>query len=78
MTISYPYWLLLSSSLSFSRLVVHWYFGIEVVYSHFFYIPVVLAGIWYGVRGVPVAVLLGAVLIVGTYASTGTVDIGID
>ena len=45
------------------ELVVHWHFGIEVVYSHFFYIPVVLAAIWYGVRGVPVAVLLGGVLL---------------
>lgn len=58
------------------ELVVHWHFGIEVVYSHFFYIPVVLAGIWYGLRGVVVAVLLGGVLIVGTYASTGAVDTG--
>ena len=58
------------------ELVIHWYFGIDVVYSHFFYIPVVLAGIWYGVRGVPVAVLLGGVLIAGTYASTGAVDSG--
>jgi len=58
------------------ELVVHWRLGIEVVYSHFFYIPVVLAGIWYGVRGVPVAALLGGVLIVGSYASTGTVDTG--
>ncbi len=58
------------------ELVVHWHFGIEVVYSHFFYIPVVLAAIWYGVRGVPVAVLLGGVLLAGTYASTGAVDSG--
>ena len=58
------------------ELVVHWKFGIEVVYSHFFYIPVVLAGIWYGLRGVFVAVLLGGVLIAGTYALTGMIDTG--
>jgi HEAT repeat protein len=58
------------------ELVVHWYLGIEVVYSHFFYIPVVLAAIWYGLRGLPVAVLLGGVLIAGTYATSGVIDVG--
>lgn len=58
------------------EIVVHWYLGIEVIYSHFFYIPVVLAGIWYGVRGVPVAILLGAVLLAGTLVVNGSIDPG--
>jgi HEAT repeat protein len=58
------------------ELIVHWYFDIEVVYSHFFYIPVVLAGIWYGTRGALVAVVLGAALLAGTYFSNGVIDFG--
>jgi HEAT repeat protein len=58
------------------ELIVHWYLDIEVVYSHFFYIPVVLAAIWYGIRGVPVAVVLGAALLAGTYVSSGMIDSG--
>ncbi|NYT21529.1 MAG: hypothetical protein GKC07_06995 [Methanomicrobiales archaeon] len=53
---------------------VHWYLGITTVYSHFFYIPVVLAAIWYGKRGVVVPVLLGAALLSGTVFLTGGVD----
>jgi HEAT repeat protein len=58
------------------ELIVHWYLGIEVVYSHFFYIPVVLAAIWYGLRGLPVAVLFGGILIAGTYITSGVIDAG--
>jgi HEAT repeat protein len=58
------------------ELIVHWYLGIEVVYSHFFYVPMVLAGIWYGMRGVWVAVFLGGVLIAGTYVTNGVIDAG--
>jgi HEAT repeat protein len=58
------------------ELIVHWYLDVEVVYSHFFYIPVVLAAIWYGIRGALVAVVLGAALLVGTYVSSGMIDFG--
>ncbi|HQK55884.1 MAG TPA: HEAT repeat domain-containing protein [Methanolinea sp.] len=50
--------------------VVHHAMGIEVVYSHFFYIPVVLGAVWYGKRGVLVAVFLAAVY-VGDYFLIG-------
>ena len=55
----------------FLEVYVHVYLGISVVYSHFFYIPVVLAAIWYGKRSVLVALLLGIALVAGTYYSTG-------
>jgi HEAT repeat protein len=58
----------------FLEIYVHWYLGISVVYSHFFYIPVVLAAIWYGKRSVLVALILGIALVAGTYYSTGFVD----
>ncbi len=58
----------------FLEVYVHVYLGIAVVYSHFFYIPVVLAAIWYGKRSVLVALVLGAALAAGTYYLTGEVD----
>lgn len=58
------------------EIAVHWYLGIDVIYSHFFYIPVVLGAIWYGKRGVVVAIVLGAALLVGTWITRGAIDTG--
>ena len=33
--------------------VVHFRFGIPIVYTHFYYLIIVLAGLWYGRRGAP-------------------------
>ncbi|MDD1706235.1 MAG: HEAT repeat domain-containing protein [Methanoregulaceae archaeon] len=60
----------------FLEIFVHWYLGISVVYSHFFYIPVVLAAVWFGKRAVIVALILGVAHLAGTYYSTGFVDSG--
>jgi HEAT repeat protein len=60
----------------FLEIFVHWYLGISVVYSHFFYIPVVLAAVWYGKRSVIVALILGSAHLAGTYYSAGAVDTG--
>jgi HEAT repeat protein len=57
----------------FLEVIVHWYLGIEVVYSHFFYIPIVLGAVWYGKRGVVVALILGTALLAGTYLTTGAI-----
>jgi HEAT repeat protein len=56
------------------EITVHWYLGIAVVYSHFFYIPVVLGAIWYGKRGVIVSLILGGALLAGTWLTTGAID----
>ena len=58
----------------FLEIYVHWYLGISVAYSHFFYIPVVMAAIWYGKRSVLVALILGIALVAGTYYSIGFID----
>ncbi len=34
------------------------------VFTHFFYIPIILASLWWGRRGVPVAVILSAALVI--------------
>ncbi|WP_165394723.1 HEAT repeat domain-containing protein [Methanofollis fontis] len=57
------------------EVVVHLIIGIDVVYSHFFYVPIVLAGIWYGRRAIPVALGLGLVLIAVTWAQSGAVTV---
>ena len=42
----------------------HWVLRTEVVFSHFFYIPIALAGFWWGRRGIWTAILLGVLLVV--------------
>jgi len=54
--------------------IVHHAMGIEVVYSHFFYIPVVLGAIWYGTRAVLVGIFLAAVYVGDYYLIIGTVQ----
>ncbi|MDD1674258.1 MAG: HEAT repeat domain-containing protein [Methanomicrobiales archaeon] len=43
------------------ELVLHLFFGISVAYTHFFYVALVAAGIWYQRRALMLAVLLGVV-----------------
>jgi signal transduction histidine kinase len=45
------------------ELIVHGYFGISVVYTQFFYLIVVVAGLWYGKKAVWVALLFGGLQI---------------
>jgi HEAT repeat protein len=71
-----PVLLILIAVSLFLEVFVHVYLGISVVYSHFFYIPVVLAAIWYGKRSVLVALVLGIALAAGTYYSMGALDTG--
>ncbi|MDD1720116.1 MAG: HEAT repeat domain-containing protein [Methanoregulaceae archaeon] len=55
---------ILAGLIAFSLLLevgIHWMFRTGIVYSHFFYVPIVVAGLWYGRRGLLVAVFLGAV-----------------
>ena len=58
------------SSLEF---VVHFWFGIAVVYTHFYYLIIVLAGLWYGKRAVLIALFFGTLHIADTFLVTGTI-----
>ncbi|MBU0482855.1 MAG: ATP-binding protein [Chloroflexota bacterium] len=42
----------------------HWVLGTEVVFSHFFYIPVILAAVWWKRKGLVVALFLALLLLV--------------
>jgi PAS domain S-box-containing protein len=46
--------------------------GIDVVYTHLFYIPIILAGIWYHRKAVYLAMSLGILHIVLNYLSEGS------
>jgi len=47
----------------------HWVLGTEVVFSHFFYIPIALVGFWWGKRVVWVAALFGGLLLASRFLS---------
>lgn len=38
------------------------------VFSHFFYVPIILTALWWEKRSVPVALFLGGLVVVGTLA----------
>jgi signal transduction histidine kinase len=54
--------------------VVHFWFGIATVYTHFYYLIIALAGLWYGRRAILIALLFGALHITGSYYTTGTIS----
>jgi signal transduction histidine kinase len=53
------------------EVVVHFWFGIAVVYTHFYYLIIVIAGLWYGRRAVLIAIFFGVLHIADTYLLTG-------
>jgi len=55
------------------ELVVHVALGMETVYSHFFYFPIVLGAVWYGLRGIPIALFLSALYLADTLFLSGTI-----
>jgi len=52
--------------------VIHYYFGITIVYTQFFYLIIVIAGLWYGKKAVWVALFFGSLHVIVTYILTGT------
>jgi signal transduction histidine kinase len=55
----------------FLEFVVHYVFGIAIVYTHFYYLVIVVAGLWYGRRAVLIALFFGVLHITITYLLTG-------
>jgi signal transduction histidine kinase len=53
--------------------VVHFWFGIATVYTHFYYLIIVIGGLWYGRKAILIALLFGALHITGSYLLTGTI-----
>lgn len=51
----------------------HWVLEIATVFTHFFYIPIILASIWWKRRGLVVAIFLAALLILSHFFVRGDV-----
>lgn len=51
--------------------VIHYHFGITIVYTQFYYLVVVIAGLWYGKKAVWVALFYGGLHILVTWMLTG-------
>jgi signal transduction histidine kinase len=56
----------------FLELVVHYYLQISVVYTHFYYLIIAIAGLWYGRKAVWIALFFGGLHIAVTYTVVGT------
>jgi signal transduction histidine kinase len=56
------------------ELVVHFTLHIDVVYTHFYYLIIVVAGLWYGRRAVLIALFFGALHISVNYLTTGIIS----
>ncbi len=53
---------------------INFFLGITVLYTHFFYVPILLAGMWYQRKAVYVALLLGVIHILMAYFSHPILD----
>jgi len=51
--------------------IIHYQMKISIVYSHFYYLIIVVAGLWYGKKAIYVALFFGLLLLVNSYIITG-------
>jgi signal transduction histidine kinase len=56
------------------EIVIHYYLEISVVYTHFYYLIIVIAGLWYGRRAIWIALFFGILHIAVTYLITGAIS----
>jgi len=61
----------------FMELVLHFYLGIDIIYTHFFYIFLILTGMWYHRKAVFAGCALGALHIGIEYITTGAIAPGV-
>lgn len=54
------------------EVLVHAHLNISVAFTHIFYLPIAIAGIWYYKKAVPLALFLGAMHIGVEYLMAGT------
>jgi signal transduction histidine kinase len=66
----YVFALLVATGL-FLELALHFYLHVTIVYTQFFYLVVVIAGLWYGKKAVWVAILFGGLQVIVAIIITG-------
>jgi len=55
----------------FFELFIHYYLKISIVYTHFYYLIIVIAGLWYGRRAVWVALFFGGLQVIVSWVIAG-------
>lgn len=68
--LKFPLFILLVIIGIFLEIIVHYLYGIDTVYTHFFYLIVVVAALWYGRKAIGIALIFGFLHI----AISGVVD----
>jgi signal transduction histidine kinase len=58
----------------FLEFIVHFWLGIATVYTHFYYLIIAIAGLWYGRKAILIAFLFGTLHITGSYFTTGMIS----
>ena len=61
---------------SILALVVNVIYRIDIVYTHLFYVPIILTGIWYPRYAIFLAAALGLIHVASDYAALGALNIG--
>ncbi len=54
---------------------IHYILGVAIVYTHFFYLIIVIAGLWYGRRAIWIALLFGGIHIAVTDILSGFITL---
>jgi signal transduction histidine kinase len=55
----------------FFELFIHYYLKISIVYTHFYYLIIVIAGLWYGRKAVWVALFFGGLQVIVSWVIAG-------
>lgn len=56
------------------ELAVHLWLGISIVYTHFYYLIIVVAGLWYGRKAIWIALFFGILHVTVTYIALGVIS----
>ena len=56
------------------ELIVHFWLGISVVYTHFYYLIIVIAGLWYGRKAIWIALFFGGLHVTVTFLTLGLIS----
>jgi signal transduction histidine kinase len=56
------------------EIYIHYYLGINTVYTHFYYLIIVIAGLWYGRRAIWIALFFGMLHISVTYLISNAIS----
>ena len=56
------------------ELIIHFWLGISVVYTHFYYLIIVIAGLWYGRKAIWIALFFGGLHVTVTFLTLGLVS----